>query len=538
MRTTRKARRSVIAAVAVTACLTATLAACTAEDATPQTDAAPTAGQLAAFLDGATIRGLQSAMNRGEVTSAQLTEGYLQRIEELNPRLHAVVQTNPDALALARESDAHRAGDDRRGPLEGIPVLLKENIDTADEQTTTAGSNALSKSRPAEDAFLVSRLRDAGAIILGKANMSEWANFYSSRQIPGWSAVGGQTRNAYDLDRNPGGSSSGSAVAAAAALATVTIGTDTDGSITHPSAAASAVGVKPTLGAISRSGIVPITNRHDAPGPIARTVEDAALTLSVIAGADPEDPATASAEGAVPEGLDGVLDPAALEGARIGVWRAGHEGVDPEADRLFDAAVAELEKQGAVVVEGADVPSIEDIVLPHLLPALLTEFTHDLDAYLAETPGTHPKSLAEIIAYNQENAAVELPGLDQDLLIMAEQTGGNIDDPAYQEHRAIATDRARTSIDDVLAAHELDAIVTLSDLPAPPLLGGEPRPFLSSTRSTSAAGYPHITVPAGYTDGGLPVGISFIGTRLSDARLLGLAFAYEQATQARRAPEL
>ncbi|WP_217181805.1 amidase family protein [Streptomyces sp. AC495_CC817] len=531
MRTPGKSGLAGAAALAVAACLTTTLSACA-----PERVEEPTATELATFLDGTTIPDLQTAMDSDEVTAEQLTAGYLQRIEELDPRLEAVVQTNPDALALARESDERRADSRPRGPLEGIPVLLKENIDTHDSQTTTAGSTALSESRPAADAVVVERLRDAGAIVLGKTNMTEWANFYSSTQVPGWSAFGGQTRNAYDQDRSPCGSSSGSAVAAAAALAVVTIGTDTGGSITCPATAASTVGVKPTLGLVSRTGIVPITHRQDMPGPIARTVEDAVVTLSVIAGPDPADPATQSTE-AHPFTVDEVLDATALDGARVGVWREGHESIDAEADRLFDAAVAELERQGATVVEGADVADIGDLVMPHLYPALLTEFRHDLNRYLAATPGEHPQTLTELIAYNEEHADVELPGLEQDILLLADQTDGDLDGAEYRQHRGIATAQAQASIDDVLQEHDLDAIVTLTDLPSGPLLDNEPRGFRDSARSTSIGGYPHVTVPAGYTDAGLPVGLSFIGTGLSDTDLLGYAYAYEQATELRRAPK-
>ena len=523
--------RGAVALVAV-ACLAAPLAACTvsADPPKPGTD-------MSRFLDGMTIPELQRAMDEDRVDAEQLTQAYIDRIEELNPTLHAVVQVNPDALDIARESDERRASDTSRGPLEGIPVLLKANMDTADQQTTTAGSTALSGSRPAQDAFLVQRLRDAGAIVLGKTNLSEWSNFYSSQQIPGWSAIGGQTRNVYDPERNPCGSSSGAAVAAAAALATVTIGTDTDGSITCPAASASTVGLKPTLGVVSRSGVIPITSAQDSPGPIARTVTDAAITLQVIAGFDDAD--AGSIDGGLPQELDEMLDQNALRGSRIGVWRDGHEGIDDEADDAFDRSVEVLRGMGAEVVEGADVPEIESLVPTDLLPAVLTEFKHDLNRYLSATPGDHPQSLTELIAYNQEHAEVELPSpLDQDYLVMADRTEGDLEDPEYLAHRETLTSRAQESVDDVLQKYDLDAIVTLSDLPALPLHADEHPPFRSSTRNTSAAGYPHVTVPSGFTESGLPIGLSFIGTHLSDASLISFAYAFEQATDARRAPEL
>lgn len=485
------------------------------------------------FLDQSTIPELQRAMDRRQLTSEQLTRGYLHRIEELNPKLHAVVQTNPDALAAAKESDTRRRAHSSRGALEGIPVLLKENIDTADRQTTTAGSTAMLGSRPARDAFLVQRLRAAGAVVLGKANLSEWSNFRSTGQIPGWSGVAGQTHNPYALDRSPCGSSSGSAAAAAAGLATVAIGTETDGSIVCPAAATSTVGVKTSLGVVSRGGVVPITAQHDTPGPIARTVTDAALTLSVLTGADPADPASAGAAAAIPKNLQ--LDRHALRGKRIGVWRKGHTGIDPQADRIFESTVRTLRSLGATVVDGADVEDISWSVKPDLLPALLTEFKHDLNAYLAATPGRHPRNLSELIAYNNQHRDVEMPLFDQGLLIDANAADSDLNDQTYRRHRAAATGIAQRSIDDVLASKGLDAIVTLSGLPASPLdRPGDPR-FLSSTRNTSVAGYPNITVPAGFA-GPLPVGISFLGTKYHDAQLLSFAYAYEQASHARQAP--
>lgn len=485
------------------------------------------------FLDQATIPDLQRAMDRRQLTSEQLTRGYLLRIEELNPKLHAVVQTNPDALAAAKESDTRRRTHSSRGVLEGIPILLKENTDTADRQTTTAGSTAMLGSRPAKDAFLVQRLRAAGAVVLGKANLSEWSNFRSSGQIPGWSGVAGQTRNPYALDRSPCGSSSGSAVAAAAGLATVAIGTETDGSIVCPAASTSTVGVKTSLGVVSRSGVVPITAQHDTPGPIARNVTDAALTLSVLAGADPSDPASVAAGQAIPKHV--LLDRNSLRGKRIGVWRKGHTGLDQQADRIFESTVHTLRSLGATVVEGADVEDISWSLKADLLPALLTEFKHDLNAYLAATPGAHPRNLSELIAYNEQHRDVEMPLFDQSLFIEANAADGNLNDQTYRRHRAAATGIAQRSIDDVLASKGLDAIVTLSGLPASPLdLPGDQR-FLSSTRNTSVAGYPNITVPAGFA-GPLPVGISFLGTKYRDAQLLSFAYAYEQATHARQAP--
>ncbi|ALG10406.1 amidase family protein [Kibdelosporangium phytohabitans] len=491
-------------------------------------DAAP-----AGLFEHATVVDLQTAMHARLLSSEQATRGYLHRIDQLNPILNAVVRVNPDAVTMARRSDAHRRAHGARGPLEGIPVLLKENMNTADRQATTAGSKALLAAKPAEDAFLVARLRAAGAVILGKANLSEWSNFRGSNLPDGWSAIGGQTHNPYVLDRSPSGSSSGSAASAAAGLAAVAIGTDTDGSVVYPASATSTVGIRPTLGLVSRGGIVPITSRHDTPGPIARTVTDAALTLWAIQGVDPADPATAAAAGALPSDPRAVLNRDALRGKRIGLWRAGHTGVDADVDRVFDGAVRRLRDMGATVVEGADVPDIQDVTTAHTLPAVLTEFKHDLNAYLAATPGRHPKDLRELIEYHERHP----DGFDHLLFDMADKTDGDLTAPAYRAHREAATGAARRAIDDLLGRHRLDAIVTPTSLPAP-VIGHErdSAPFAKSTTHSTTGGYPHITVPAGYSANGLPLGLSFIGTRFSDARLLGFAYAFEQATNARRTP--
>ncbi|MEV7007276.1 amidase [Streptosporangium sp. NPDC051022] len=525
-------RRTAVAAALASVCLATPLAA--------HADEAPPTSATAKGLDleRVTILDLQQAMNGKRLTSEQLTQVYLRRIKELNPRLGAVVTVNPDAVALARRSDAVRRSGKARGPLEGIPVLLKDNMDTADRQPTTAGSTALLGARPAKDAFLVRRLREAGAVILGKANMTQWANFRSPAAIAGWSATGGQTHNPYVLDRSPCGSSSGSAAAAAASLAAVTIGTDTGGSIVCPASMTSTVGVKPTLGLVSRAGVVPITARHDSPGPITRNTTDAALTLLAIYGPDAADPDSAQAAGKLPADYRTVLDRDALRGKRIGVWRKGHVGIDPDIDRVFEATVKRLRDLGAIVVEGADVLTDDKAVAEHLYPAVLTEFKHDLNAYLAATPGEHPRSLKELIAYNKQHAKTELAKFGQEIFEMAEKTDGDLSNPVYREHRDTVTTQARRSIDDLLAKYRLDAVVTPTDLPAPKIdyQGGGENAFVNSSTNTSAAGYPHISVPAGYTRGGLPLGVSFIGTRFADARLLGYAYAYEQATQARKAP--
>ncbi|MFJ2628651.1 amidase [Streptomyces sp. NPDC087532] len=544
---TRTTRRHTVIAVSA-ACLLVPLAACAPDDgprpAASADRAAPAApknggkhdGRLDKRLDRVTILELQEDMKGKRLTSEELTRAYLDRIHRLNPRLNAVVTVNPDALDLARKSDDLRRTGEVRGPLEGIPVLIKDNIDTADRQPTTAGSTALLHSKPAQDAFLVKKLRDAGAVILGKANMSEWANFRSSEQTAGWSATGGQTRNPYVLDRSPCGSSSGSAAAAAATLAAVTIGSETDGSIVCPASVTSTVGVKPTLGMVSRSGMIPITNRHDTAGPIARNTTDAALTLWAIHGSDTADTATSDADTALPSDYREVLDPNALRGKRIGVWRKGHIGIDPDVDRAFDAAVQRLRALGATVVEGADVADSKAMMRKDMLPAVLTEFKHDLNAYLAATPGPHPKNLTELIAFNKRNSTVEMPKFGQELFEMADKTDGDVNAPAYRQHRSAATRQARQAIDGVLADHRLDAIVTPTGIPAPPVEALDPTPFESSTRNSAVAGYPHITVPAGYARDTLPLGVSFLGTRYSDANLLSYAYAFERVTPVRKAP--
>ncbi|MYU22693.1 amidase [Streptomyces sp. SID8352] len=532
---TRTTLRRALAAAAATG-LTASPAA-QAKQTTPAGTRPATV--RAAHLERMTIPDIQRAMDRGRLTSQQLTDLYLKRIRELNPGLRAVVTVNPDARDIARASDRRRRTHAARGPLEGIPILLKENMNTADRQPTTAGSAALLGARPDQDAHVVKRLRAAGAVILGKANMTEWANFRDPYAVAGWSAVGGLTRNPYVLDRSAGGSSSGSAAAAAANLATVTLGTDTGGSIVDPAGLTSTVGMRPTLGTASRTGIVPISSRHDTPGPLARNVTDAALTLSAISGPDPADPDTATA-GALPPDIGRFLDRGALRGKRIGVWRAGHTGVDHDVDRVFEATVRELEALGATVVEGADVIEPQEL-LSHLLPALLSEFKHDINAYLAATPGTHPENLAGLIAYNEDHPGAErMDWFGQMYFTQAQKNGADPEDPAYRAHRAAATGLARRSIDDVLETKRLDAIVTPTALPAPAadhqFKEGDTNPFASTTNSSVAAGYPQISVPAGYTPEGLPLGVTFLGTGASDARLLGYAYAFEQATQARRTP--
>jgi amidase len=487
-------------------------------------------------LDTATVLDLQSAMNRHRLTSTALTAFYLTRIRLLNPRLHAVIETNPDAIPEAVASDVHRVLHGSRGPLDGIPVLLKDNVGTGDREHTTAGSFALVGANPA-DAFLVSKLRAAGAVILGKANLSEWANFRSFTSSSGWSGRGGQTNNPYVLDRNPCGSSSGSAVAAAADLATVTIGTETDGSIVCPSGTNDDVGIKPTLGLVSRTGVIPISAEQDTAGPITRNMTDAAAVLSVIQGVDPSDPATAAAAPFVHRNYLNSLDPHALQGKRIGVWRGGGDVADVNA--VTDATIATLRAQGATVIDNIDLPGL-DAAFNNEFPALLVEFKHDINAYLAATPGQHPADLQGLIDFDIQHADIEMPFFKQEIFDAAQATNGDLTDPTYIQERTTATTAARNAIDTALATNHLDAIVAPTNGPAwvtNHQTGDTFDEFVSASGPAAVAGYPNLTVPAGYADNGqLPIGMAFFGTAYSEPSLIAMGYAFEQATHARRAP--
>jgi amidase len=487
-------------------------------------------------LESATIPDLQRAMDRHKLTSVQLTQFYLRRIAALNPKLHAVIQTNPDALRIARASDKQRRHSGARSPLEGIPILLKDNVDTRDREHTTAGSFALINSTPARDAFLVQRLRAAGAVVLGKANLSEWANFRSTSSSSGWSAVGGQTNNPYVLDRNPCGSSSGSAASVSADLATVAIGTETDGSIVCPSGQNGVVGIKPTLGLVSRSGVVPISAEQDTAGPMGKHVVDAALTLSVLRGVDPSDPATAASAPFLHVDLT-RFSPNALRGKRLGLWLAGTGAENvPAVAQIMTDTVAALTRLGATVVP-ADLPFLDQIGEPEF-NALLVEFKHDINAYLAARPGQDPDTLAGLIAFNNRLADVELKFFGQEIFEAAEATSGDLTDPAYLQQRRTATSLAQRSIDETIARLHLDAIVAPTNGPAwvTRLPGGDTfDQFVGSSTPPAVSGYPAVTVPAGF-DGPFPIGVSFLGGRFQEAALLPLADAFEHGTRERRVP--
>ncbi|SDR77702.1 amidase [Nocardioides scoriae] len=484
-------------------------------------------------VDRSTIPQLQRAMTRDRLSSVALTRYYLRRIERLDGRLGAVVTTNRQALAQARAADRARDRGDRR-PLLGIPVLVKDNVNTTG-MPTTAGSLALRGSTPT-DAFVVKRLKAAGALVLGKTNLSEWANYRGDQSSSGWSAVGGQTHNAYALDRNPCGSSAGSGVAVSADLATVAIGTETDGSIVCPSGQNGIVGVKPTLGLASRTGIVPISPEQDTAGPMTRNVTDAAVVLAALQGVDPADAATADQQGEVPSSYLDALDRSALRGARIGVWREGNFGSSPETDAVMERTISRLRALGATVVDDADVPI--DPAYDDENTALQFEFKAAIADYLQRwTAPRYPKTLADLIRFNRAEAERELRWFGQETFEAA-QARGPLTDPAYVEARRSARATARAAIDDTLAADDLDAIIAPTNSPAwtTDLVNGDH--FLVGSSSPSAiSGYPNVTVPAGHAHG-LPVGMSLIGPRWGEPELLGLAYAWEQATGVRTPPTL
>lgn len=486
-------------------------------------------------LESATIPDLQRAMDRGRLSAVELTTFYLRRIAALEPRVNAVLALNPDALRIAAASDAQRRRGGARSPLEGIPVLLKDNVDTRDRQPTTAGSLALLASKPAQDAFLAAKLRSAGAVVIGKANLSEWANFRSTNSTSGWSAVGGQTHNPYVLDRNPCGSSSGSGAGVAANFATVAIGTETDGSIVCPSGQNGIVGIKPTLGLVSRSGVVPISARQDTAGPMAKSVVDAALTLSVLRGVDPADPATASSRPYLGVDYLAGLTRDGLRGKRIGLRIAGTGAEEsPPTLAVVDSAAAALRRLGATVVP-VELP-YQDQIGAGEGPALENEFKHDVNAYLAARPGPHPRDLAGLIRFNQVFRAAELRYFGQETFVSAQARPGSLTDPEFAALRTSITSLARRSIDETLAAYDLDAIVAPTNGPAWPTTLGQGDAFeVGSSSAAAVAGYPNVTVPAGFS-GPLPVGLSFIGPRYGEADLLTLAYAFERGTQVRRPP--
>ena len=490
-------------------------------------------------FDEASVAALQGEMQAGRLTSRAITDHYLQRIADLDhkgPSLHSIIETNPDAVSLADELDRERQQKGPRGPLHGIPVILKDNIDTADRMTTTAGSLALEGSIAPRDAGVAARLRAAGAVLLAKANMSEWANIRSTHSTSGWSARGGQCRNPYALDRNPCGSSSGSAVAVSANLGAIAVGTETDGSIVCPASTTGIVGIKPTVGLVSRAGIIPISHTQDTAGPLCRSVADAAALLSVIAGPDARDAATSgSAQHA--RDFTKFLDPGALRGKRIGVARSKLFGYSDVTDRLAEAALEVLHREGAVVVDPANVPHVGDYDDAEL-DVLLYEFKADLAHYL-ETLGTKApvKTLQDVIAFNDQHREQEMPYFGQELFLQA-QKKGPLSSPGYTKTLLKCRRLSRElGIDAVMRKHRLDVVVAPTGNPAWPtdLVNGDHFTGGSSTPA-AVAGYPSVSVPMGFAYG-LPVNLSFFGRAWSEPTLIGIAYAYEQATKHRKPPD-
>ncbi len=490
-------------------------------------------------LEETTIVDLQRDMVTGKRTSRSITKLYLDRIaanDRRGPTLRSVIEINPDALSIASALDKERKQKGSRGPMHGIPVLIKDNIDTFDRMTTTAGSYALEGSIPLRDSHVAERLRAAGAVILGKTNLSEWANFRSTHASSGWSGRGGQARNPYALDRNPCGSSSGSGAATSANFAAVAVGTETDGSIVCPSSANGLVGIKPTIGLVSRAGIIPISHNQDTAGPMARNVSDAAILLTALAGADPRDAATAESNGRSVPDYTKFLDVNGLKGARIGVARAKFFGFNDEVDNLMRAAIDSMRARGAIIVDPADITTVGQFDDSEQ-EVLLYDFKADLNAYLASLgPTATVKSMADIIAFNERNKSKEMPYFSQELMIQSEAKGP-LSEKAYIDALAKNHRLARTEgIDAVMDKNKLDALIAPTGGPAwlTDVINGDH--FTGGYSSPSAvAGYPHITVPAGFAYG-LPVGMSIFGRAWSEPKLISIAYSFEQATKHRKAP--
>jgi len=484
---------------------------------------------------------LQDQMSgSGRLTARTLAEKYLARIEEIDrrgPALNSVIELNPGALAIAEAMDKERSEKGARGPLHGIPILIKDNLDTGDQMMTTAGSLALAGSRPHRDSFVAARLRQAGAVILGKTNLSEWANIRSSHSTSGWSGRGGLTKNPYALDRNPCGSSSGSAVAVSANLCAAAIGTETDGSIVCPASINGIVGIKPTVGLVSRSGIIPISHSQDSAGPMCRTVRDAAILLSALVGVDPEDDATAASSTRSSSDYSAFLDSDGLKGARVGIVREYFSGFNESVVALIEESIAVMKTQGATVVDPANLENLGR-VRGSELTVLLFELKAGLNAYLARLgPDAAVHTLKEIIDFNERHRDKEMPYFGQDLFIEAEAKGP-LTAPEYLD--ALANNRkvSRTEgIDALMDQHRLDALIAPTDGPAwiTDLVNGDHVTGMNSTAAAAVAGYPNVCVPAGFVSG-LPIGISFFGRAWSEPTLIKLAYAFEQATRSRKAP--
>ncbi len=484
-----------------------------------------------------TIPQLQEAMQSGRYTAAAITKLYIDRINNIDrdgPGLNSVIELNPEAINIAKELDKERADGKIRGPLHGIPILIKDNIDTADKMQTTAGALALEGNIAAKDAFIVQQLRAAGAVLLGKTNLSEWANFRSTRSCSGWSSRGGQTKSPYLLTHNPCGSSSGSGVAAAANLAAITIGTETDGSITCPASVCSLVGLKPTVGLLSRSGIIPISHTQDTAGPMGRTVTDVAITLSALTGTDQEDPASVAAKGKAAEDYTRFLDSNALAGKLIGIEKK-QQGNNHYIHALLDKCKALLTAQGATVVEIEYLDKMDELGR-HEFEVLKYEFKYGVNKYLSSARAK-VKNLAEVIAFNKANIDQAMPYFKQETLEICEELEG-LESGAYKKALEASHTAGRKMLDEVIRINQLDAIggITMGPSCAIDLWYGDRWGDVSLTSPAAITGYPHITVPAGLVYN-LPVGFSFFGPAFSESVLLGMAFAFEQASKARTVPQ-
>jgi amidase len=485
-------------------------------------------------LHEATIDDLQVRMDQGALSAEQLANWYLDRIEAVDrngPALNSIIELNPDALDIAQALDEERAASGPRGPLHGIPVVLKANIDTGDRMHTTAGSLALADHRAPDDAFIVQRLRDAGAVILGKANLSEWANFRSDYSSSGWSSIGGQTRNPYDPQRNPCGSSSGSGVAVAANLTSVAIGTETNGSVVCPSGINGIVGIKPTLGLVSRDGIIPIAHSQDTAGPMARTVRDAAILLEAMTGPDPGDPATTDVAPIAADFTSG-LSTDGLHGKRIGVIRNYWGNGNPATEAMLESSIEFLEQAGAVVVDDIEIEA--DEMYDASYTVLLYEFKADLEKYLEQSAAPFT-TLDELIAFNNDNRDTVMPHFGQEVLLEAQEKG-TLDDADYLAALETSKRVASSAIDAALAANSLDALIAPTNGPAwyTDHINGDSFGVGSSSLA-AISGYPNVTVPAGFK-AGLPIGLSFIGPNDADKALIEIAYAFEQASSVRTPP--
>jgi amidase len=531
-------RRSFVtqSSVAVAGIATVSGIACSKEIANKPAAEAQSASTDDFELNETTIRALQENMASGKYTSAAITDLYLKRIEALDkngPKLNAVIELNPDAMAIAKSMDDERKAGKVRGPLHGIPVLIKDNIDTADQMMTTAGSLALANHIASRDAFLVKKLRAAGAVLLGKTNLSEWANFRSTRSCSGWSSRGGQTKMPYYIDHNPCGSSSGSGVAVSANLCVVAVGTETDGSITCPASTNGNVGIKPTVGLVSRSGIIPISFTQDTAGPITRTVTDTAILLNVLAGMDADDSKTKNSDGKIAKDYTSFLDLNALKGKRIGVDKKKYE--NQFLNRLQQSAIEAMKQQGAEIIELDYLQSLNDLT-DEEFELLKFEFKDGLNRYLS-TANSPMKSMKDLIEFNKIHEDEAMPTFKQEIFEDSEKKAG-LDSKEYQELRNKVHVGSQKIIDGLLKDNKLDALggLTMGPSCAIDTIYGDRWGDVFLTAPAAMAGYPHISVPAGFVYD-LPVGFSFYGSAWSEGQLIGMAFAYEQATKHRKRPE-